>query len=218
MRVLVFGDSVTQGFWDRPLGGWVNRLRAAYDNQAKVNAADSWTTLFNLGVSGDTTANIVQRLANETQARRLFEDPITIVINTGLNDAMTQLAEEGEEEFVATTELYEGGLKQLIGIARQYTERILFVGLTPVEEALTVPIDYGDDTRCCYRNERIAEFDKTLRRFCEDNTLPCVEVLAVFKQRLAQDEKLLEDGLHPNDAGHQLLAELVKPALDKLLA
>lgn len=30
MRVLVFGDSITQGFWDTE-GGWVERLRKYYD-------------------------------------------------------------------------------------------------------------------------------------------------------------------------------------------
>lgn len=30
MRVLVFGDSITQGYWDTE-GGWVKRIRSHYD-------------------------------------------------------------------------------------------------------------------------------------------------------------------------------------------
>lgn len=60
MRVLVFGDSITQGFWDLD-GGWVARLRRTYDKQMIEGVNDDPPSLFNLGVSGDSSDDIVTR-------------------------------------------------------------------------------------------------------------------------------------------------------------
>ena len=60
------------------------------------------------------------------------------------------------------------------------------------------------------------KFEESLRKFCIKNKLPQVQVFEKF-QAAQKDQELLADGLHPNDAGHQLIASLVKPELDKLL-
>jgi hypothetical protein len=39
-----------------------------------------------------------------------------------------------------------------------------------------------------------------------------------FSKRHSSGKDLLDDGIHPNSAGHALIAELVKPKLDKLIA
>jgi len=39
-----------------------------------------------------------------------------------------------------------------------------------------------------------------------------------MQEKIASGHRLFDDGLHPNDAGHELIFELVQPELDKLLA
>jgi lysophospholipase L1-like esterase len=50
MRILVFGDSITQGFGDTE-GGWVERLRHDYDVETikDLRANTNYPTIFNLG-------------------------------------------------------------------------------------------------------------------------------------------------------------------------
>ena len=63
--VLVYGDSTVQGFWDTE-GGWVQRLRSYLDKKF-LNNPDCYYPLFNLGVSGDTSKDLLERFQGETK-------------------------------------------------------------------------------------------------------------------------------------------------------
>jgi lysophospholipase L1-like esterase len=210
MRILIFGDSITQGFWDLEYGGWVQRIRKEYDRQAVKNLTGSWPTVFNLGIAGDKTGDIVKRLPYEIEARRLPEESLVLIFAIGINDTSFI----GEDK---TTNLdnYREELGVLLASAKHYSDKVLFVGLSPVDEALCNPWIH-DSTGICFKNERILEFESALRKFCIEKEVPCVQIIEKFQKQQAERE-LLSEGLHPNDAGHQLIAELVKPELDKLL-
>ena len=206
MRVLVFGDSITQGFWDLD-GGWVARLRRTYDKQMIDGVNDDPPTLFNLGVSGDSSDDIVARFDSEAKARKNSEN-LAIVFAVGVNDSRTK----ADTEF-SNTERYQDNLNQLWLSAKQLTDKLLFVGLTPCVESRTTPVRWGDTG---YTNDRIQAFDKTLKDFCEQNNLAFVEVFETFQTK-QQTTELLPDGLHPNKAGHQLIADIVGPKIAELV-
>src|SRR5688500_14737658 len=89
MRVLVFGDSITQGFYDTH-GGWVQRLANEYHSktlQSMLDGEDLDRQIFNLGVSGDTSHEVLKRIENEIQVRQWRDDPMVTVIAAGINDA-----------------------------------------------------------------------------------------------------------------------------------
>ncbi len=210
MRILVFGDSITQGYWDAEAGGWVQRLRRHYDQQALQNLAGDYATVFNLGISGDTTAGLVKRMPYEIEARRYPDEEFVIVISIGMNDAVTR-----NGEAVLTLEEYREGLEMLYGTASQYSERILFVGMNPVDDKLCNPWIYSTSGKS-WSNQRILQLEGEMRKFCIEKNCPQVQVFETFQ---AENEKqsLLADGLHPNGYGHELIAGLVKPELDKVL-
>lgn len=60
MRILIFGDSITQGFWDTN-GGWVDKLRKHYDELQLQDFDKNPPTVFNLSIDADTSQNILQR-------------------------------------------------------------------------------------------------------------------------------------------------------------
>lgn len=206
MRVLIFGDSITQGFWDLD-GGWVSRLRRTYDKQMIDGVDDDPPTLFNLGVSGDSSDDILARFENEVKARKNNES-LAIVIAVGVNDSRTKAGVE-----FSNTKRYHDNLQQIWQAARQFTDKVLFVGLTPCVESRTTPVSWGDTG---YTNDRILTFDKTLRDFCESNKAAFVGIFEPFQIKQQADE-LLPDGLHPNDAGHQLIADIVGPKIAELV-
>lgn len=210
MRALIFGDSITQGFWDLEYGGWVQRVRKEYDKQTIKNLAGPSREFYNLGISGDTTAGIVKRLSYAVEARRWQDDPFILVFQVGLND--TQFA---HEEVMSTPEQYRDELDVLISSARHYSDKLLFVGLMPVDDKLCSPWTHSPAS-ISFKNERILEFEGALRKICIEKDIPHVQIFEKFQEEQAKRE-LLADGLHPNDAGHQLIADLVKPELDKLL-
>lgn len=210
MRVLFFGDSVTQGFWDLEYGGWVQRVRRDYDKQSVKNLAGRWFAFFNLGVDGGTTDSVVRRLSSEVESRRFQDDPYALVFQVGLNDTIFV-----EDEVMATPEQYRDELDVLISAARHYSDKILFIGLTPVEDKLCNPWPHTPGG-ICLNNERILQFEEVLRKVCIEKEMPCVQIFEKFQVEQGKHE-LLADGLHPNDAGHQLIADLVRPQLDALI-
>ncbi|TRZ64349.1 MAG: hypothetical protein D4Q79_01760, partial [Spirochaetia bacterium] len=88
-----------------------------------------------------------------------------------------------------------------------FSEKIVFIGLTPVEESKTTPIPWNTDK--FYKNEYIQKYDGIIKKVCEENNLSFVEVF----ERLKGNENLSEDGLHPNSEGHQKIFEIVKDFL-----
>lgn len=207
MRVLIFGDSNTQGFWDIE-GGWVARLRRHYDEiQLQDPRNRDEPTVFNLGISGNSSGDVLQRFYHEVQARKNFEET-AIVFAIGVNDSRTKAGKP-----YTTSQQYGSNLEELVKQAKEFTDKILFVGLTPCEEEITNPVPWGDTG---YTNQRILVFEGVLQKFCGSSNIPIVTIFEAL-QRENKIEELFSDGLHPNSAGHQRIFELVRPKLDKLL-
>lgn len=209
MRVLVFGDSIAQGFWDSE-GGWAARLRKQYDKQKLSGQVDDPPTVFNLGISGDTTQLVLDRLQAETEARKFPGETFTFIFQTGTNDT-AYWGNKHESE----PDKYASQLAEVVAIAQKFSPRMLFVGLTPVIDELLQPFPVSQ-TGKSYATERQKLFDQTLKDFCTQNNLPVVDMFTPFAE--APDLKaLLPDGLHPSDAGHELMCKLILPELEKLL-
>ena len=65
---------------------------------------------------------------------------------------------------------------------------------------------------------RFIEQRPQVQKVAAEQKLPFVPVFETFQAKMAAGENLLADGLHPNDAGHELIFQLVRPELDKLLS
>jgi lysophospholipase L1-like esterase len=211
VRVLVFGASITQGFWDTE-GGWAVRL---YKHYAKlklreITAEDDYPDVFNLGISGDTSKDLLRRFESETSARLTNQRQGAIIFSIGTNNAITNK----QGELVSPLSTYKEDLEQLIEKARQLTTKIMFVELVPCEEDRTTPVFWRD---IYYRNKDIAAVNGVIRQVANDNQIKFVEVFEPMRQKMSDGAEFFADGLHPNDAGHQFIFERVQPELDKLL-
>lgn len=212
MRVLVFGDSIAQGFWDTE-GGWVNRLRRHYDTQIvkDLKQEDNFPSIFNLGISGDTTHNVLGRLEDETEVRLWPGEELAFIFAIGSNDA----AVEGDGKAWSTPQDYRKELEGIVKKAKDYTNKIIFLGMPSCEEKLTTPVSWDNIN---YTNDRMFEFEKVMREFCAEQQILQVPVFETFQEKLKTGHGLFADGLHPNNEGHELIFQLVRPELDKLLA
>lgn len=206
MRILFFGDSITQGFWDTA-GGWVDRIRKDYDRrQIEDLEGHDEPTVFNLGVSANKSVDVLKRMRNEIEARRYPGEKFTLVFSVGVNDTY-----EKEGKTNTSLEEFTGNIKAIIKLAREFSTKILFVGLTGVDEARTCPVFW--DTNF-WTNAKISSFDKVLEQVVAAEGISFVPVFELFKDK----PELLADGLHPNDKGHELIANTVKPQLEVLLS
>jgi len=192
-RICVFGASITRGSWDMEMGGWVNRLRLAIEK-----IIDRKYSVYNLGISGETTEDLLIRLKNECEARC----PGIVIIGIGSNDLSYR--NELKKYLVSPDNFYEN-LKKFKKIVNLFTKKLIFIGLTMVDESKTLPVPFGE--KPFFRNDNIEKYNKIIKNFCMENNLPFIEMYDLI------EKEDLEDGLHPNSVGHKKIFQKVKDFL-----
>jgi len=204
-NILIFGDSTTWGAWDIG-GGWVQKLRQ-YVDEKRITKPGKETYVYNLGVSGDTTEDLIERFEYEAKSRLSKEETI-IIFNIGLNDS--QFLNDRESQRIEIKD-FEENLKALINIARNFSKKIIFLGLNPVDEKKVDPMPWSPDKS--YKQELVKKFNKSIKEVCKRNSTGFIDLF----QRLVKEghKYLLEDGAHPNAEGHQRIFEIVRDYLSE---
>src|SRR3989338_5783648 len=211
MTILCFGDSITYGNWD-PKGGWVGRLREYLDTKSLENytGADLYSTFYtltyNLGIPGETSTILIERFEGELAMRYNPDELNIILIAIGINDARFYKS-TGQHE--TDIEDFRQNIWDLEEIAKKYTNDVAFIGLTPVDEARTDPLFWEADA--VYKNEYIEKYDTVIKDFCQSRKVPFVDVFSAMKN--LEVAKLMEDGIHPNQEGYEVLEEIIKAAV-----
>jgi lysophospholipase L1-like esterase len=208
MRILCFGDSITQGFWDIE-GGWVARIRRHFD-EAAIRAMGQGTSapfieMCNLGLSGDTTRNLLNRMVPEIKVRAEPGDPLVVLLAIGTNDDLF----ENTTQWVQPDE-FRVNLINLVDSVMPLCSRLILIGNPACDESKTTPVSWGN---YCYWNRELERSEGVIQAVAELKRLPFVPLYKEFGSRLAAGELLLADGLHPNSAGHELIASQVLPVL-----
>jgi lysophospholipase L1-like esterase len=134
MRILVFGDSITQGIWDSRTG-WVGYMIEDYNAQYLSGEIVDPPSIFNLGISGDTSRNVLNRFESEVQARRWKEEELCFIFLIGVNNTVKE-----NNSFWSTPKKYKDDLAAIIKKAKIYSYKIIFLGLTGCDEAKTLPV------------------------------------------------------------------------------
>ncbi len=210
--ICVFGASITYGAWDFESQGWVNRLRKSLDKrrlQKTINSNKDFM-VYNLGVSGDTTTDLLERFEAECKARYSesveYEEEFIIIFSIGIND--TQFIHDRDS--IRTSEKkFKENIKRLIDIAKNFTPSVIFTSFTPVDDSKTAPIPWN--TNKSYKMNIISKYNGILESTCKENKIPFIDV---FNRFLKMDyKKLTDDGLHPNSKGHEKISEIVKKFL-----
>ena len=191
-NICVFGDSITWGAYDPENGGWVTILRNYLEPEEMH--------IYNCGVLSDDTRALLKRFKTEAVSR----SPQLIVFAIGINDS--QYTESRDNSRVPTEEFTEN-IEKLVSSAGEIAEKIIFIGLTRVDENKTIPVQWSDRDKN-YDNTNIGHYDSLIKQACDKHGLLFLEVSEV----LTNDD--LEDGLHPNPDGHQKLFEKVRDSLD----
>ena len=162
--------------------------------------AQKWTTLLshalnieviNYGVNGDTTAGMLSRFEQVLSTHK----PTHIIITGGTNDLWFGL----KDELI---------ISNIFAMCRQakHNNIIPIVGIPTSSFSLNELNFIGEDYAECIRS-----FQNILIRFCVDKELAYVD----FSTNL-QKEHFMEDGLHPNIKGQNIMIENAKRALNKL--
>lgn len=191
VNILIFGDSIVYGAYDNEKAGWVNRLRILLEEEK-----DTYYNIFNLGIPGNTTVDVIKRLKYECDIRCVDNIENIIIFAVGINDSQIYNRKNNVQ-----IETFKINIKNLVAMSKKYSDRILFIGLTNVDESRTIPISWNNNIN--YFNKKIIEFDNVLEETCNEQN---VEYLKLFNLLETDD---LEDGLHPNCKGHEKICNKV---------
>ncbi len=188
-KYCIFGDSIVRGGGDPEFGGWTGRFLR------EKELGSSEDRVYPLGVNGEPTSGLLLRLEVECHARK----PDVILFGTGINDSRYYETHENPE---TTIDQFQNNLTELIRIARMFTKKVYFVGLTRVDETKTRPIAWSPNK--FYDNETITKYDFLLRDFCVKENLSYIDVSGTLAI------KDMPDGIHPHSSGYEKLFEHIR--------
>lgn len=202
---LFFGDSITYGEYDGVFGGWVDILKR-YALQKYNEGGTNELILFNLGIGGETTEGLVKRIPHEMAARNSAEGNI-IFIGYGAND----LAIKNGIQMV-DPEDFKRNILTAIQHAKQYSQDVYLVSILPFSKKVDGVVVASGKSRT---NEEVIIYNQILKDIATENSLSYIDFYSAF---LEDKEFLLSaDGVHPNEKGYGMMAEIAIPVIEKYL-
>jgi lysophospholipase L1-like esterase len=185
IRICFVGDSFVNGTCDLAYLGWTGRLC--------LNLAEQGlrVTHYNLGIRGDTSADIVQRWEIET-ARRLKKGyDNRVVFSFGTNDTTL---ENGQRRLELTDSLRH--TKQILSVA-QHKYPVFMIGPPPILEA--------------EQNNRTKILSDYVGELCLDLKVPYLDIFTPLSQSIVWLEAVQSgDGVHPGADGYRAIAHLIQ--------
>lgn len=205
-QILIFGDSIAYGAWDKE-GGWAERLKIFSNKKSIASKLEFYCAIYDLAVDGDTTENLLKRIEFEIRQRARGEK-IILLFAIGSNDSeiinLTDTLKVAPKKF-------SQNIEKIISISKKYSLEIIFSGLLPVDELKVDPIPWAADRS--YKNNFIKKYNDIIKSICKENKIHFIELFDKFKK--VDYKKLLEDGVHPSTKGHEKIFQIVKDYLIK---
>lgn len=201
---LFFGDSITYGEYDGVFGGWVDILKR-YALQ-KYNEGSKELILYNLGIGGETTEGLVKRISHEMEARNSAEGNI-VFIGYGANDMVVKNGTQTVEP-----ECFKANIITAVQKAKSYAEAIYLISILPVSANIDgIAVASGKRRSTA----QILRYNRILQEIAGEYNLNYLDFYSGF---VADKELLLSrDGVHPNEKGYGIMAEMAIPIIEKYL-
>lgn len=204
LRIVCFGDSTTA-----PRKGVV-----PYCEQIRAAGVET----INRGVPSNTTEHGRARFEKDV----LAEKPDIVIIQFGINDSAidTWKKPPAVEPRVSVTR-YEENLTYFLRMLKGAGAKVILMTFNPLtwtpklKELYGTPPYRPDDADGL--NEGRAEYLAVVRRLAGEHRVTLLDVDAAYMAYARQPgrgvDDLLLDGIHPNTAGHQLVADGLKRLL-----
>ena len=187
MKIICIGDSLTFGYGVWRNDCWVSLIKKA-----------TGLVVVNHGINGDTSGYMLDRARRHVIPEETAHGDIVIIMG-GANDVLTYGANENDaSNIIKIAELANArGCTPIIGIQP---------GFKPSYYPFYGPLDPDK------LNENFNVFAALLLHEAEARGIATFDLRPVL-----DDPGLFEDGIHPTEEGHQLIADTVLSLIDSLL-
>jgi acyl-CoA thioesterase I len=181
MRLIFIGDSIVAGSGDDECRGWVGRVGTA----ARRAGIDH--TPYNLGIGGNTAADVLARWEHEVARRLNPEIENRLVIQVGVNDARDGVQRPTDHSVRDLRDFVEG--------AREIGLEPLVVGPIPTQQP--------------EESDRIGELSRRFAELCDHIGATYIEVHAGLRANATFMASQSADGYHPDADGYAEIAQVV---------
>jgi sialidase-1 len=209
--IIMFGDSTTA-----PRGSlkvYATRVETV------LQSAGSTLGVFNAGIGGNTTRDALKRL----QADVLRYKPRLVVMQFGINDSAVNVWQKppATAPRVPLAE-YLANIRRMVTAAQDAQAKVILMTTNPLRWTPKLKEVYGkppyDPTsEDGFDSATLAGYNVALHKLAAELKVPLVDVHAAYPDFAAKHQTTIEgmllDGMHPNDLGHELVAELLVPAI-----
>lgn len=202
---LFFGDSITYGEYDGVFGGWVDILKR-YALQKFHEGNGDELILFNLGIGGETTEGLLKRMPVELEARNSADGNL-VFISYGANDLAIK-----EGAHIVAREKFRNNIITAVQHAQQFSNDIYLVSILPLSKNIDGVVVSSGKLRS---NEEVIVYNGILKSIATEYSLTYID----FHSALLEDKEVLlsADGVHPNEKGYGMMAEIAIPIIEKYL-
>jgi len=211
--IIMFGDSTTAV---RP--GAVEKVYPVRVAEA-LQSIGSSLPVYNAGIGGNTTRDALKRVERDV----LRHKPRVVVMQFGINDSAVDVwkSPPASEPRVPLAEYLEN-VRGLTAAVRKTGAKVILMTTNPIRWTSLLRDRYG---RAPYDSESeegfdsltLAGYNEALRELAKELEVPLVDVRAAYPGSAAEKgttvDGLLLDGMHPNDFGHELVADLLVPVI-----
>jgi lysophospholipase L1-like esterase len=194
-KIAVFGASSVYGVGDEEYGGFVGRLKSWRESIDKRNF------VYNLGIPGNTTFDILDRLDTELSARKAD----LVIFSFGNNDCSREGIPE-ENPPITFLDQYKENVENILRKTQNYTKNILVLGIYPFDESKTMPYNLSDWYFLLYD---AISYDYAVEEVCNSVGVKYCNLMSDWLKRGFKD-LLSSDGLHANVKGYELIFEKLK--------
>ncbi len=197
-KLVVIGDSITDCNRARPVGeGLFGALGTGYVNLVDALLTARYpayqTRVTNMGVSGNTVHDLQTRW--QTDVLDLNPDWLSVCI--GINDVWRHFDSPNQPEWHVSLKDYKQTLESLLKVTRPSLKGLIL--MTPY----FIELNRSDPMR-----EMMDRYGATVKQMAEHYQAHLVDTQAAFDAVLADlhPSALAWDRIHPNTAGHMILA------------
>lgn len=215
--IVMFGDSTTAA---RP--GAIKKVYAVRV-QESLQGNGSGLAVYNAGIGGNTTRDARKRFERDV----LRHQPRVIVMQFGINDSAVDLWKEPPVTAPRVLlDEYLENLRSMVTAAQQQKAAVILMTTNPIRWTPALKARYGKPPYDAVADDGfdalyLAAYNEALRKLAAELKVRLVDVRAAYPEFATKHgttiDGLLLDGMHPNDLGHQLVSELLVPAILDLL-
>lgn len=189
MKIVCLGDSLTYGFGARRSMVWT-----------KIAQDKLGMEIINEGICGDTTSGMIGRFYNAVYAK----SPAAVLIMGGVND------------FIVGADI--GTVKSnIMSMAHQSIAKYIepIIGIPTKIYAENVRSDWAEFSDFNKVAKELAEYRQWLIKLCNTFNFKYIDFYSELENKAGTEARnLYVDGLHFNEKGNELLAEIFVKAIN----